>query len=949
MRKLKLLLAVCATMFSVGAMAEDVDYTDRIQNANLASTEGWVLGTTGGNWSGIEGSSPSYVIEAYAGWGSLEMTSYSMKQNVTLPSGKYRAEGYAFYRYGLNADTDPSKSYANFVAGDFSSPVVTLGGETLDEKLTAYPNSTTEASAAFTNGYYKSTVSFSIESEQDISFGYEGTHVLRQSWFIAGPIKLYRTGDFDYSLYIEKRTNKIAEAKALYSLTTVPAAAIAALKDVVATEEAKECNTVADYNAVCDAIDDAINAYTSLELQNAYAAWLALKDQVLALDDDATIFSGDATIDISAAETAIATATTVSEVNAACNKLRQAALAFVTTVTVKDGKYFDLTDLWIVNPTVRQNIDGWTIENLSATGGSAGVTSYEETEFYQRTFDFFQTLTLPKGTYEFGVTGFHRAGNHATYFYAGEDKILIPGVESSVVNNMADAKTYFDAGNGKVSLKFALEDVSNIMKIGIVNNDTETDKWTIFRDFTLHYFGSTIDYSIYDEQWNTLVINAGTAKTAHPNVKGGELTALDNALADAPDGSSKANYIEKINALDAAINSFNAAAPSYNAFDELNANVAEKLGVTMPTITSATVASDLMSEVEGVIVNEFNAANAYAIDYTSKLGDWENAPGTNKGESWDGTTGDGSDTYYDLYNSADRVMSQAITLPAGDYALIAKGRASANGLLTLTDGTNTITFAHKSSVGRGIATDGTATFDAGATYANSNNGRGWEYRVLTFTSDGTTPITLTFSWKTSGSNWAGLDDITLRCNNTSESVEVTAAEYATYVSDANLDFSATTIKAYKAAASGDKVVLTPINKVAAGTPVVLYAEGGKTEDIPVFDDAADDATGNELVRGTGAAVETGTDPVNYILNNKGGNIGFYKAAGQTVAKNRAYLPVAAGGGSARMNIVFGDEATGISSVLNAQGTNEIYNLQGQRVKKAQKGLFIQNGKKVIIK
>jgi len=36
-------------------------------------------------------------------------------------------------------------------------------------------------------------------------------------------------------------------------------------------------------------------------------------------------------------------------------------------------------------------------------------------------------------------------------------------------------------------------------------------------------------------------------------------------------------------------------------------------------------------------------------------------------------------------------------------------------------------------------------------------------------------------------------------------------------------------------------------------------------------------------------------------------------------------------------------------MLNAQGTmhNEIYNLNGQRVMKAQKGLYIQNGKKVV--
>ena len=51
-------------------------------------------------------------------------------------------------------------------------------------------------------------------------------------------------------------------------------------------------------------------------------------------------------------------------------------------------------------------------------------------------------------------------------------------------------------------------------------------------------------------------------------------------------------------------------------------------------------------------------------------------------------------------------MTQIVTLPKGDYALIAKGRASVNGLLTLVVGSETVTFPHKSDVGRGIAAHG---------------------------------------------------------------------------------------------------------------------------------------------------------------------------------------------------------------------------------------------------
>ena len=47
-----------------------------------------------------------------------------------------------------------------------------------------------------------------------------------------------------------------------------------------------------------------------------------------------------------------------------------------------------------------------------------------------------------------------------------------------------------------------------------------------------------------------------------------------------------------------------------------------------------------------------------------------------------------------------------------------------------------------------------------------------------------------------------------------------------------------------------------------------------------------------------------------------------------------------------------DETTGINTVENTQSTIEntaVYNLNGQRIVKPTKGLYIQNGKKYIVK
>lgn len=402
MRKLKLLIAFAALVFCVGTTkAADEDYTGRIQNANLASTNGWTLTATGGSWSSIQGSTPSFVIEAYAGWGSLDLTSYSMKQDVTLPSGKYRAEGYAFYRYGLNANTDPTKSYAKFVAGDFSAPVVTLGGETLDGTLTAYPNSTGEASTAFTNGYYKSQVEFAIESESTIKFGYEGTHVLRQSWFIAGPIKLYRTGDFDYSLYQAQLEGLVSDAKALQG-KVMNGTISSTLDDAVSKYDGQTCSSVANYNAAYAELNPAIsNATTSIA---NYAEAKVILDAANIYDAAGQAnYAADATI--AAIQTAY-DARTLEIVSADQKTAAKTALATACKAQVQPANGCDMTPC-ITNPDFESgNYDGWTRD--IPYGGNCAIQGGSRMEYWAgnssnralASFDIYQELTnLPAGVY----------------------------------------------------------------------------------------------------------------------------------------------------------------------------------------------------------------------------------------------------------------------------------------------------------------------------------------------------------------------------------------------------------------------------------------------------------------------------------------------------------------------------------------------------------------------
>ena len=92
---------------------------------------------------------------------------------------------------------------------------------------------------------------------------------------------------------------------------------------------------------------------------------------------------------------------------------------------------------------------------------------------------------------------------------------------------------------------------------------------------------------------------------------------------------------------------------------------------------------------------------------------------------------------------------------------------------------------------------------------------------------------------------------------------------------------------------------------------------------------------------------------NYILNKINDKVGFYAANGQKVSKGKAYLSVPAASAKESYIIRFADDdaiVTGINEVKAAEDAKVIFNLNGIRVNDLkQKGVYIVNGKKVVIK
>ena len=148
--------------------------------------------------------------------------------------------------------------------------------------------------------------------------------------------------------------------------------------------------------------------------------------------------------------------------------------------------------------------------------------------------------------------------------------------------------------------------------------------------------------------------------------------------------------------------------------------------------------------------------------------------------------------------------------------------------------------------------------------------------------------------------------------------------------------------------------------VPAYTALLLYTidefTGTKAYTIS-YTTGGDDFSDYNMLKGTLTADDTteGDDCLFYRLTMQGGTqIGFWWGAANGEAfkpgANKAYLAVPKGVSSAR-GFAFDGESTGIStSLINSKKANsEVYSLSGQRIAQPTKGLYIVNGKKVVIK
>ena len=248
-------------------------------------------------------------------------------------------------------------------------------------------------------------------------------------------------------------------------------------------------------------------------------------------------------------------------------------------------------------------------------------------------------------------------------------------------------------------------------------------------------------------------------------------------------------------------------------------------------------------------------------------------------------------------------------------------------------------------------TGGTIEEETSVTTSSMTYGE-WNYFTYDIVATGTS-MTLAFSCS---ANRFFLDEVKVTKEGPAPTATVTLNKYgyATYCSVNPIDFSSTTgYTAWRVSEiSGTTITFEKITgTIKGGQGVLLYnkdADGENSTDVTItfadgtkeFNQGMDDTN---LLFGTTAPTYVSANEYYGLSGNT-----FVKVNEGKVPAGKALLPASVVPNEARLTFVF-EDASGIANINVNDNDNRYYDLQGRRVAAPQKGLYIVNGKKVVMK
>ena len=188
---------------------------------------------------------------------------------------------------------------------------------------------------------------------------------------------------------------------------------------------------------------------------------------------------------------------------------------------------------------------------------------------------------------------------------------------------------------------------------------------------------------------------------------------------------------------------------------------------------------------------------------------------------------------------------------------------------------------------------------------------------------------------------------------TTTSVKLNAYGYATFASTSALDFLDADADGVEYSAwqitgvTNNEIAFSQItSSIAAGKGILLKGTPNATINLNILPVGGAALSSNKL---TGITTATAIEADTYygLSGNK-----FVKVNAGTVKAGKALLPANEIPSTAReLQFVFEDETTAIRGIENGQlrMENSFFDLQGRKIAKPTKGLYIKNGKKVVLK
>lgn len=220
------------------------------------------------------------------------------------------------------------------------------------------------------------------------------------------------------------------------------------------------------------------------------------------------------------------------------------------------------------------------------------------------------------------------------------------------------------------------------------------------------------------------------------------------------------------------------------------------------------------------------------------------------------------------------------------------------------------------------------------TYANNKTS---DYRMAYWTGGSDNGSTFTVSQ-------TSLPDINLNA--------VNGKSYASFYVDYPVVVTSANVKVYTGTINGNSLEMEEAGDkiIPANVGVVLISEtAAATAEISISDKAGTLELGS--LTGTIEARDITNSKSNYLVLGRDSEdltkVGFYRPNGNEIPANKAFI--SAGGNVQGLAFNFDGATTDINSISAATNKQEIYDLSGRRVMKANKGLYIINGKKCFIK